>query len=55
MCKTSDKDLKDAIVRICEMKNSDRIKIGTRGQAFILSEKNPEMQCRKIVKMLESM
>ncbi len=52
---TSDKDLKDAIVRICEMKNSDRIKIGTRGQAFILSEKNPEMQCRKIVKMLESM
>ncbi|MBR6896659.1 MAG: glycosyltransferase [Lachnospiraceae bacterium] len=45
--------LKDKIVEICSLTDSERQSIGQRGREFILQEKNPHKQCVAIVRMLK--
>lgn len=49
----SDEALARKIVEICELSPEERAAMGERARAFILREKNPQKQCKKIVDMME--
>lgn len=51
----TDEALKDEIIKVCEMTKQERDKIGIKSRNFILKEKNPMKQCKKIYDMLENM
>lgn len=51
----SDEALKNKIIEICSLPVETRNEIGKRNREFILKEKNPIVQCEKIMKMLERM
>lgn len=44
--------LKEKLLEICESPYETRLSIGNRSREFILKEKNPAMQCKRILKML---
>ncbi|MDR2410317.1 MAG: glycosyltransferase [Bacteroidales bacterium] len=44
--------LKKVIVKVCEMSDIERSKIGLKAKKFIFEEKNPIRQCEKIFEML---
>lgn len=49
----SDEALARKIVEVCELPLEQRLAIGKRAREFILKEKNPQRQCKKIVDMME--
>lgn len=51
----SDQALRDKLVEICELPQEARDEIGKKGREFILCEKNPKVQCEKIMGMLHEM
>lgn len=48
----SDKALAQKIVEICNLSAEERKAIGDKARKFILDEKNPQVQCKKIVDMM---
>jgi glycosyltransferase involved in cell wall biosynthesis len=44
--------LKEVIVKVCEMNDIERLKIGLKARKFILEQKNPIRQCEKIFEMI---
>lgn len=49
----SDEALRDEIIRVCSLPDTERANIGKRAKEFILREKNPKMQCQKIISMMK--
>ncbi len=45
--------LKDKIVEICSLTDSERTKMGIRAREFVLNEKNSAKQAQKIIKSIE--
>ena len=50
----SDKALADKIKEICSLSEYERSVIGEKAKRFILSEKTPKKQCKKILELLEN-
>ena len=48
----SDEALARKIMEVCDLPIEERIAIGERAREFILKEKNPQKQCKKIVDMM---
>ena len=48
----SDGALANKIVEICSLSSEERNEIGEKARQFILMEKNPKVQCGKIVAMM---
>ena len=48
----SDEALSKELVRVCLLPAEDRQRIGIKAQNFIITQKNPQMQCKKIVEMM---
>ena len=48
----SDKALAEKIVEVCNLPKEKRDEIGERARQFIITQKNPRVQCKKIVDML---
>ena len=51
----SDEALARKIVEVCSFTEEERIKIGEKARQFILTEKNPKKQCKKIVDMINNL
>ena len=51
----SDDALARKIVEVCSLSEEERNEIGERARQFILTEKNPKIQCKKIVDMINHM
>ena len=51
----SDEALRDKMVEVCELSQSQRKKIGEDARNFIATQKNPRVMCRRIVDMWESL
>ena len=49
----SDEALAQKIVEVCELPKEKREAMGRRAREFILREKNPKVQCKKIIDMME--
>lgn len=47
----TDRALKDQILKVCELPSRQRDEIGKRAREFVLSEKNPEVMCRRVIRM----
>lgn len=47
--------LKDKILEICLLSYDRRMEIGRKARNFIINKKNPKIQCKKLVSMLEMM
>ena len=50
----SDIALAEMIIKVCNMNDDERMKLAKYGKNFILSQKNPKIQCKKIIDMIES-
>jgi glycosyltransferase involved in cell wall biosynthesis len=48
----TDEALAKKMVEVCEMSSSERDELAQRSRDFILQEKNPHSQCKKVVEML---
>lgn len=48
----TDEALADEIIRICSLSAIERTNIGAAAQNFILNNKNPQVQCSRIIDML---
>ena len=46
--------LKETLIKTCSLSKEERKLMGERARAFILENKNPKNQCKKIVDMLEN-
>ena len=51
----SDEALRDKIVEICELSDSERAAIGKNAQRFIAEEKNPKVMCKRVVDLWSSL
>ncbi len=50
---STDESLANKISEICAMSENERIKIGKKGREFVKNKKNPKMQMRKAIDMIE--
>lgn len=48
----SKESLKNKLVEVCEMPAEDRLKFGQKARDFILTQKTPEKQCKKIIDLI---
>ncbi len=46
--------LREKLIEVCSMSDADRTQAGARAREFILQQKNPGIQCKKICDMMES-
>lgn len=44
--------LKDKLIEVCEKSNEELGTFGEKAKNFILNEKSPAIQCRKILKLM---
>lgn len=51
----SDAALRDKIVEVCELPLEQRMEIGKKARHFILTEKNPEAMCKRVLDMFAHM
>jgi glycosyltransferase involved in cell wall biosynthesis len=51
---STDQDLKEAIVRVCEKSAADREMIGRKARKFVLEQKNPKAMCSKLVDLINN-
>ena len=50
----SDEALSEELMRVCSLPAEERQRLGIEAQRFIISQKNPQMQCKKIVDMMNA-
>ena len=48
----SEESLKNKLIEVCEMPVEERIQFGQRARQFILTQKTPEKQCKKIIDLI---
>lgn len=48
----SKESLKNKLVEVCEMSAEERLKFGQKARDFILTQKTPEKQCKKIIDLI---
>lgn len=44
--------LREAIIKVCNMPIKDRHELGQAGRKFVLEQKNPTIQCKKLIDLL---
>lgn len=49
---SSDQDLKDTIISVCEKSAEERYMISERARKFVLEQKNPKAMCSKLLKLI---